>query len=469
MPNFRSMAALLLLATETSVSAFCQSPRPTTYQRIETYLASIPAIDTHDHLQPFDELPGYVETSRGRGMNLFGLWRLSYFSSTNRLTPWKPGDSFDAWWSEARNDFSNARATSFYRYMLPAFQDLYGIDFDHITNEQARGLDDRIFENYRDQRWLYHVITERANIELMFNDPYWARLDFRTAYPFGILVFNVANLIRGFHPSEFKTPLDSPYEFARKRGLRVDSLDDYLALLDVMFREAKQRGAISLKMAPVNGYERTYQFDNVPNERAAGAFGKSRSALTAQEAKDFEDFIMWRLVELSAKYDLPMQVHTGDLPTRGCNPMFLINIIAANPHTKFILFHGGFPWVGETGAIAMAYSSHVWVDSVWLPTLSYATAKRTYAEWLDEIPSNHIMWGADGNSAEAIYGATVYLRRCLAEVLADKVDHGGLSEDLAKNIGKQILRDNALELFPELKKRLWKDKGRMIPPPAAPR
>src|SRR6184192_3470737 len=38
------------------------------YRQLKTYLDSIPAIDTHAHLQPFDQL-GIVETARGRGMN----------------------------------------------------------------------------------------------------------------------------------------------------------------------------------------------------------------------------------------------------------------------------------------------------------------------------------------------------------------------------------------------------------------
>ena len=29
-------------------------------------------------------------------------------------------------------------------------------------------------------------------------------------------------------------------------------------------------------------------------------------------------------------------------------------------------FHGGFPWVGETGIILMRHSGHVWLDSVWM-------------------------------------------------------------------------------------------------------
>jgi hypothetical protein len=92
-------------------------------------------------------------------------------------------------WHEVRRvvagkqSFDNARATSFYRYQLPAFQQLYGVDLDRVTDDEAGRLDREIFDNYRDQRWLYHVVTERANIELMFNDPYWDRLGFKRNYP----------------------------------------------------------------------------------------------------------------------------------------------------------------------------------------------------------------------------------------------------------------------------------------------
>ena len=162
---------------------------------------------------------------------------------------------FDVWWSTAKHDFKNARATSFYRYQLPAFQDLYGVDFDRITDQQAKEVNDRIFANYKDQKWLYHVVTERANIELMFNVPYWGRYDFTTYYPFEVLVFNVTPLVRGFHVSEFAKPADSPYVFADKHGLKVDSLDEYLKVIDRMFLEAKDREAVCLKTTLA--YQRT--------------------------------------------------------------------------------------------------------------------------------------------------------------------------------------------------------------------
>jgi predicted TIM-barrel fold metal-dependent hydrolase len=427
-----------------------------TYKRMKAYLDAVPAIDTHDHLWPFDKLPGYVETEHGRGMNLAGLWQNSYYRWTHPLTAWKAGGKFDDWWAKAKHDFADARATSFYRYQLPAFQDLYGVDFDRITDAQARDLNARIFRNYLSRDWLYEVVTQRANIELMFNDPYWARFDFRTAYPFEVLVFNVTTLTRGFHPSEFKSPLDDPYQFARDRKLPATSLDDYLAVLDKLFREAKSKGAACLKTTLA--YERTLRFEKLSQERAARVFGRPRSQLSSSEVKDFEDYIMWHLVGLSAKYELPFQIHTGDARLQGSNPMELVDLIEANPRTKFILFHGGYPWVGETAAIVMRHGSHVWVDSVWLPTISYHMAKRAFHEWLDVMPSNRILWGADCNHAEGIYGATEFTRRCLAEVLAEREDRKELTEEHAKRIGKQILRDNALALFPQLNARLWKEK-----------
>jgi hypothetical protein len=94
-------------------------------------------------------------------------------------------------------------------------------------------------------------------------------------------------------------------------------------------------------------------------------------------------------------------------------------------------------------------------------------AKRAYHEWLEAFPSNRIMWGADCNHAEGIYGATEFTRRAIAEVLAEKIDRGDLSEEHALHIGRQILRENALELFPQLRSRLWKQGGTLAPPASA--
>ena len=44
----------------------------------------------------------------------------------------------------------------------------------------------------------------------------------------------------------------------------------------------------------------------------------------------------------------------------------------------------------------------------------------------------------------------------MAEALAEKVIRGELLEEDALKIGRQIMRENALELFPQLRERLWR-------------
>lgn len=421
-----------------------------TYQRLRTALEAVPAVDTHDHPMPFELIPGRESTERGTGMTLHSLWRNSYYAWFNPVTPWPASGRFTEWWSTAKHDFDNARATSFYRYQLPAFTDLYGVDFDAITDEQARALNDRIFENYRTSDWFFDVIRRRANIELMLIDPYWARFSFTNAYPFAVQVLNVTTLLATTQPQGF--PPNEPLpQFAVAEGLKLESLDDYVAVIDRLMARAKAAGVVGLKTT--TAYQRTLDFANVPKERAQVAFGKARGASSAAELKDFEDYLFWQIVRLSAAHDLPFQIHTGHARIQGSNPMLLVDCIAANPKTKFVLFHGGYPWVGETGAIATRHAN-VWIDSVWLPTISYTMARRAYQEWLEVVPSNRILWGADAHHAEGIYAATQVTRRCLAEALTEKVDRHELREDHALRIGQQVLRDNALELFPSLRQRL---------------
>lgn len=421
------------------------------YRRLKEGIDAVPAINTHDHLNPFAMIGPKDKTPDGEAVTLRTVWNLGYFPWIHTVAPWPAGGDFDAWWAKAKGHFDNARATSFYRYLLPAFQDLYGVDFDVITDDQARHLNSRIVMNYQDPRWLHHVITERANIALMVVDKYWARLSFSNDYPFTVSLCNVTSLVRGFHPSEFRNPLDDPYAYARKRKWKLDNLADYMDVLDRILAEARAAGAVCLKTTLA--YNRTLRFDAVPAVRAAQAFGKPASALTPRLIRDFEDCIMWHLVRLSAKHGLPFQIHTGQARVQGSNPMLLADMIERNPRTKFILFHGGFPWVGETGVMAMRYRN-VWVDSVWLPTLSYTMARRAFKEWLEVMPSDRIMWGSDARTAEGIYGATELTRRCLAEALAEKVSLDELKEAHARRIGRQIMRENALKLFPSLKKRL---------------
>jgi predicted TIM-barrel fold metal-dependent hydrolase len=435
------------------------------YREMKAFLDSVPAIDTHDHIWRFDELPGLRETAEGKVMNLASIWQNSYLSWFNVVPAWQPNDTPLEWWRRARPAFATVRAMSVYRYTLPALRDLYGVDFETMTDEQAVAVSGRITANYRDQRWLYEVITEKANIEVVLNDPYWEPYDFASHYGFVANVLRLNPLFKGFHPSEFAVikgnRREDPYEFARGQNIEIRTFEDYLGFIDRLFVLAKEAGLVGLKHTLA--YQRTLSFDKVPKERAAEAFGRPRAELTEEQVKAFEDFLMWHLCELSAQHALPFQIHTGHARIQGSDPILLVDIIAANPRTQFALFHGGFPWIGESAAIA-ARHPNVHLDTVWLPTLSQSMARRALHEWLDVLPADRILWGADCNHAEGIYGAAEVTRQVLAEVLAERVDRGDLRMEDAHQIGRLILRENALKLFPGIKAKLWRHRQEKMTP-----
>src|SRR5512139_1290850 len=79
-----------------------------TYRRIKAYLDSVPAINTHDHLWPFQRLSTGTAVKSPDAMNLYTLWKNSYYTCYNPLAERKPGEPFDSWWPRARDDFGDA-------------------------------------------------------------------------------------------------------------------------------------------------------------------------------------------------------------------------------------------------------------------------------------------------------------------------------------------------------------------------
>jgi hypothetical protein len=110
------------------------------YRRIRSGLDATPAIDTHEHLRSFDQMLQFHQARPGTGVTLQSLWQTSYWTRLHQVPPWPEDGSFDTWWQAARGLFEDGRANSVYRYLLPAFRNLYGIDFDAITDQQARRL-----------------------------------------------------------------------------------------------------------------------------------------------------------------------------------------------------------------------------------------------------------------------------------------------------------------------------------------
>jgi len=117
------------------------------------------------------------------------------------------------------------------------------------------------------------------------------------------------------------------------------------------------------------------------------------------------------------------------------------------PETKFDIFHGSFPYMGELATLAKNFQN-VYIDMCWLPIISPTAARLWLHQWLETVPVNKIMgFGGDYLFVEGTYGHSVIARQVVAETLAEKVEAGYLSLEEARYIARRILRDNAIELF----------------------
>jgi predicted TIM-barrel fold metal-dependent hydrolase len=163
------------------------------------------------------------------------------------------------------------------------------------------------------------------------------------------------------------------------------------------------------------------------------------------------------IIQKSIHYDLPIQIHTGYLAGNGNNlengkPVKLNNLFLKYPEARFVLFHGGYPWTGEYAALGKMFPN-VYLDIVWLPQISREKAVLALDEMLDCVPYNKFFWGGDCAFIEESVGSLEYGKEVLAEVLASRIERGLLTDDVAFDIVKKVLRENAVEVF-NLEERL---------------
>jgi predicted TIM-barrel fold metal-dependent hydrolase len=228
----------------------------------------------------------------------------------------------------------------------------------------------------------------------------------------------------------------------RLYGETPADFDGYLTLMRRVVEQKKAAGCVALKCAAA--YDRPLDFQPVPKERAARAY-RSESA-TAQEKRDFQDYVFFEFCRIAAETGMPFQIHTGLGRIDRTNALQLREAIAQNPETRFALFHGGYPWTADIAALA-SYFPNVYTDLCWLPILSTSAAERFLHEMLDVTTADKLMWGCDTWTPQESYGALLAARDVLCRVLAERINRGFCDMDGARDLIERVLSRNAAALY----------------------
>jgi hypothetical protein len=234
---------------------------------------------------------------------------------------------------------------------------------------------------------------------------------------------------------------NNPYDFYKED---IQNIDEYVLYLKRIITLKKNEGCIALKSALA--YDRSLDFTEVKKEKAQKAFGHGGHLVTKEDIKNFGDYIFFEICKLAAELDLPLQCHTGTGIYLKTNAMQLFEVIGKNPETKFVLFHGGYPWIEDVCALAQ-YFPNVYPDICWMPLLETPATIRLLDSLVEICLSDRVCWGCDTWTSEESYGSLLAVRYILAKVLSQKVIDCYFTLNDAKEIAGNILYNNAKRLY----------------------
>ena len=425
-------------------------PDSETFRQIKATVDSIRLIDTHEHLVT-------EQLWLAQEVDLFYWfqqpWMLQYAAAelVSAGMPEEdlefigdPGRSLEERWARMAPYWPGAKYTGFGQALRIAARDIYGVpDIDEST---WRELSRRITESKK-PGFFNRILEEMAGIDLMILDQIVLVDSFLAEGPPPRTV-----RVKRFDDTFISFDRETLDSLSTDYGSPIKSLDDLLAALDKAFEDILAQGYfVGLKSALA--YDRIIYYEETPRAEAERVFSKLlKRDLAFEERKPLEDFMMHQVIQRAGKHDLPLQIHTG-LQTGPGNiitnskPTHLINLFQKYPGTKFVIFHGSFPYMGEMAVLAKNYRN-VYLDMCWLPIISPTASRLWLHQWLETVPVNKIMaFGGDYQFPEGVYGHSLIARQVVAETLAEKVEAGYLNLSEAKEIARLLLRDNAIALF----------------------
>jgi predicted TIM-barrel fold metal-dependent hydrolase len=350
-------------------------------------------------------------------------------------------DQSEQRWKELKPYLEKVRNTIYYRYLLIALRDLYGLEDEEIDDSNWREISQRIREKSQNHLEWSLAILDKMKVHKVILDINGTSLPNKKIVKDERLVqvVRMDEFIYGY-PNVFKNFTDE----------KVHSFDDYVNMVDIAFKAAKKAGAVGIKSGLA--YIRTLFYDNAGRADAEKAFNKGLDKASQDERKAFQDFMMHVVCQKCAEYNLPYQIHTGIQAGNyntltNAKPTHLTNLFQKYPDVRFDLFHAGYPYIQEA-AIQAKYFPNVYLDGCWLAHISPAAYKRGLDEWLEIVPSNKIFaWGGDHGIIEHSYASLKLARELISEVLATKVVTGYFSEKNALSTAERIVGGNAIEVY----------------------
>lgn len=420
------------------------SKRLDIYTDMKEVVDTLPIIESHDHFapDPNGEWPNFdlcdvLFHNLNPDLTASGMPGIG----THAQTPWPQGtlEAAKKWSAIAPYMWRIENMVS-YRSLLRGFKTVYEFPYENLDDSNWAMLNEQVVAAYRREDWIDHVLRTKANIRAAVVD--MDTLDTDREYLLPSMKMDFL-MMQGSDPTGLK-------KLEEKYDVSLSKFQDLLTLIHRIFRQFVEGGAVAIKS--VAAYYRSIYYSNVDENTASTIFDKGLVNASAEERSKLQDFIMHEICRLTAESGLPIQFHTGKLAwnfqnVENTNPMHLTILLKKYPRLRFDIFHGGIPYTGEFGVIANNYPN-AFLDLNGMSWTSLEILRRCLSEWIEMVPQNKILWGADSYRVyEGTLGQVLYFREILAAVLTEKVSGGLYDFDFAVELAKKILFENALTFF----------------------
>ncbi|MGQ9616659.1 MAG: amidohydrolase family protein [Spirochaetota bacterium] len=393
------------------------------YSKLYDYITSRKIINTHSH---------HLQEEDFKDFNLDILIKNSYVNWCGV----EPGND-----KEGRAHFLQLiRHRSYFVWFQKALQELYNFK-KQITSDNWLEISNLINEAHKNPEHHLNILTKNCRYKKIILDAYWNPGSDNGFPELFIPTFRINMFLYSYDKNVSDHNGNNALLLYKRKPKNID---EFISFMEEIIQKKKAQGCIALKSALA--YDRNLAFRETSKKDAERIFNKSGREASIEDILLFQGYTFFEICRIAARLELPLQCHTGLGELDRTNAIQLREVIVKNPDTKFILFHGGYPWTDDICALVHRYPN-VYVDLCWLPLISPSAAERLINELIEVGNSDKMMWGCDTWTSEESYAALLALRHVLANVLRKKVEDGYTGIGDAFSIIDRVTSFNASELY----------------------